>query len=110
MIRTYRALSEEEKVSGPKLIGSKIAIFWDGDDLFYPGTVTAFREETNTHLVKYDTGENDEVYEESTRDSVWLIEDTEASEIQFPSDYKVDEISIKLLNYEENCLNLRDLF
>lgn len=50
-------------------IGSHIEIFWDGDNVFYPGKVIRFEEATGTHIVVYDN--DDEEYSENLAASRW---------------------------------------
>ncbi len=40
----YRIPTNEEKSQKQDLIGKKITIFWDGDDVYYPGVVKGYDE------------------------------------------------------------------
>lgn len=42
-------------------MGSSLEIWWDGDEVFYPCTVTGYDEAAGTHQLLYDDGESDEL-------------------------------------------------
>lgn len=44
--------------AGPLDVGTRVAIWWEGDQKFYQGTVTATRNAKSKYFVKYDDGDS----------------------------------------------------
>ena len=75
MSDNYRAPSATEAAFRQELVGSKITIFWDGDNAFYPCIVKGYDDKTDTFSVLYEENDNGEVYSENLRTSKWKIWD-----------------------------------
>ncbi len=73
MSDSYRFPTEEEKKLGQQLVGTKISIFWDGDDVFYPSTVRGYDASKGTFSVVYEEDTTEEVYIEDLKVSKWKI-------------------------------------
>lgn len=73
MSDNYRFPTREEKQYGVELVGKKIAIYWDGDDVYYPGVVTGFDENTQKFTVEYEEDSTNEKYMEDLKSSSWKI-------------------------------------
>lgn len=71
----YRDPTEEEKSGGDSLKDCYIEIYWDGDNLYYPGRVLGYDPTTDKHLVLYDGECEGSEYLEDLRSSVWRIGD-----------------------------------
>lgn len=69
----YRIPTNEEKSQKQDLIGKKITIFWDGDDVYYPGVVKGYDEKDDKYSVLYDGDISGEVYTEDLVQSAWKI-------------------------------------
>ena len=69
----YRFPTREEKQLGPELVGKKIAIYWDGDKVYYPGFVTGYDESTHKFEVEYEEDSTHEKFDEDLRTSGWKI-------------------------------------
>ena len=69
----YRFPTAEEKLLKGDLTGRKISIFWDGDNLYYPGVVSGYNEKNGHYLVTYDENDSDEPYDEDLKNSKWKI-------------------------------------
>lgn len=73
MSELYRVPTAEEKLQKHELVGRKISIFWDGDNVFYPGIIKGYDEKTDAFSVVYDEGGDEEAYTEDLRTSTWKI-------------------------------------
>lgn len=73
MTDSYRFPSRDEKLLGQELIGKKITIFWDGDNVFYPCTVTGFDGSNGKFTVEYEENSSGEKYTEDLKSSSWKI-------------------------------------
>jgi hypothetical protein len=71
----YRSPSDDEKSNQDSLKGRKIAIFWDGDDVYYTGVVVTSDSANNKFQVAYDNDNSGELYDEKLAESVWMIWD-----------------------------------
>lgn len=69
----YRLPTAEEKAQKHELVGKRISIFWDGDNVYYPGLVTAYDANGDNFSVVYDEGNPGEVYTEDLRNGTWKI-------------------------------------
>lgn len=58
---------------GRQLVGERITIYWDGDDVFYPARILDFIEDTNMYKVVYENDESEMIYEENLTTSTWKI-------------------------------------
>lgn len=76
----FRDPSEEEKRNEDDLTGRKIAIFWDGDDVFYNGEIVSYDSVKKVFMVKYDNDSTGEVYEENLFATVWKIWDDKSED------------------------------
>lgn len=76
----FRFPNEDEKRFQRELIGSKIEIYWDGDDIFYPALVTEFNDITGLHTVLYDNDDTNETYVEDLSSSIWKLFDESATD------------------------------
>jgi hypothetical protein len=85
----YRYPNEDEIRFQRELIGSKIEIYWDGDEIFYPALVTEFDESTGLHTVLYDNDDTNEAYKEDLSSTKWKLFDESATE-------EADEEKIKV--------------
>jgi len=69
----YRELSEAE-VLAPLAIGTRIAIYWDGDDEYYPCRVSGIIDDRHhKYSVLYEEDESELQYEEDLVKSKCLI-------------------------------------
>ena len=73
MSDNYRVPSATEIVLRQELINAKISIFWDGDNVYYPCTITGYDEITDKFSVVYEENDSGEVYLEDLRTSTWKI-------------------------------------
>lgn len=73
MADKYRIPSAEEKQLGQELIGKKITIFWDGDNVFYPCIVTEYDATNDKFGVVYEENSTGEKYTEDLKSSAWKI-------------------------------------
>lgn len=73
MTDAYRFPSRDEKLLGQELIGKKITIFWDGDNVFYPCTVTGYDGSNGKFTVEYEENSSGEKYTEDLKSSTWKI-------------------------------------
>ena len=71
----YRDPTTEEKGAGDSIKGCHIEIFWDGDNVYYPGRVLGYDPTTDKHIVLYDGEPEGSEYLEDLRTSVWRIWD-----------------------------------
>jgi hypothetical protein len=71
----FRVPTDIEKKYGDQLIGRRIRIYWDGDDAFYPGSVTSYDPETGLHKVLYENDATGDPYEENLAESKWELFD-----------------------------------
>lgn len=69
----YRFPNREEKQLGPELVGKKVAIYWDGDKVYYPATLTSYNENTQKFCVEYEEDSTNEKYDEDLKSSGWKI-------------------------------------
>lgn len=71
----YRELSEAETtLLTPLAVGSRIAIYWDGDDDYYPCRVTSIVDGPHhKYTVLYEEDETHLQYEEDLEKSKYLI-------------------------------------
>lgn len=69
----YRSPTAEEKTQNHELVGKRISIFWDGDNVYYPGLVTAYDPNGDKFSVVYEESSPGEVYTEDLRSSTWKI-------------------------------------
>ena len=42
-------------------LGKRLEVFWEGDEVFYRGTVVGFNGKTNTHQILYDDNDVEKV-------------------------------------------------
>ena len=75
MIEDFRYPTVDEKNLGSALVGRSVAIYWDGDDAFYPATVISFTEESHRYIVRYLNDETGAEYEENLNETPWKISD-----------------------------------
>jgi hypothetical protein len=69
----YREQSKAETLT-PLVVGSRIAIYWDGDDEYYPCRVTTILDGLHhKYTVLYEEDETDLQYEEDLEKSKYLI-------------------------------------
>jgi hypothetical protein len=62
------------EVQGPtSLIGAKIAIFWDGDQVFYPCMIMNHDPVKTRFIVKYENDEGGAEYAENLRVTPWIL-------------------------------------
>lgn len=73
----FRDPLPEERCLGEQLLGNRVEIYWDGDDVFYPAIVNGFNHNSSKHSVIYDNDDSGIIYEEdfSSNSSVWRIWD-----------------------------------
>ena len=72
----YRDPSDDEKTFAQDgLNGKKIAIFWDGDDVYYTGSIVSYDTENNLFKVKYENDDSSTLYDENLSTSKWMIWD-----------------------------------
>ncbi len=57
-------------LGGKDLIGKRIGIYWDGDNVYYPADVVNFIAENGMHIVKYVEGATQWRLENSTPEMV----------------------------------------
>lgn len=73
MADLYRFPTREEKQFGQELVGKKITIYWDGDNVFYPCTVIEFDSSNGKFNVEYEENSDGEKYSEDLKTSTWKI-------------------------------------
>ena len=73
----FRAPSDRERRNGKELIGKKVQIYWDGDNVYYAGIVMAFTpgDEEGAYKVQYT---DRKIHKENLGASDWLIWDEKA--------------------------------
>ena len=71
----FREPTEVEKTWTTGLISHKIEIFWDGDNVFYPGIVIRYDEEQLKHVVLYENDDTNQEYVEDLVNTTWNIWD-----------------------------------
>lgn len=70
----YRELSEAESYLTPLAVGTRIAIYWDGDDEYYPCRVTSIVDgPRHKYTVLYEEDDTELQYEEDLEKSKYLI-------------------------------------
>lgn len=69
----FRDCLEEDRNCGDELSGCKISIYWDGDNVYYPGTVISFDSNSKKHSVVYDNDDSNLEYEEDLLVSQWKV-------------------------------------
>ena len=69
----FRDPTPTEKALSSDLIGKRVEIFWDGDNIFYSGRIKGYKSRNGTHAVLYDNDETGKIYEENLRTSVWRV-------------------------------------
>lgn len=75
--------TEEESQWVEELVGRRISVFWDGDQVFYPALVTRYDEAKEKFLILYEGDEGGREYVEDLRNVVWKI-DRAAPKIEPP--------------------------
>jgi len=84
--------SPEEKSATRALIGRRVNIWWDGDQVFYPAKVVDFQDTDGAHLVKYDNDDEGAVCPEILNTQPWQIWD--GSDEEFEA-YNQVELQVK---------------
>lgn len=74
----FRNPTKEERSGDERLVNQRIAIYWDGDNVYYPGRVVSYNAEAATAQVLYENDESGEQYEESLAEVRWLLWDESA--------------------------------
>lgn len=69
----YHSPSPLELTLKNELIGQKITIFWDGDNVYYPAVIVNYNPEDDTFSVLYENDETKEIYKENLRTANWKI-------------------------------------
>lgn len=72
---TFRCPTFEERTNKADLIGRRIEIFWDGDNVYYPASVKSYDVETGVFHVKYENDPGGDDYEENLDSTNWNIWD-----------------------------------
>ena len=68
--------SHQERSSAPRsLVGRRISIWWDGDNVFYPAKVVDYQESDGAHVVKYDNDDGGALTAEILSTQQWQIWD-----------------------------------
>lgn len=75
----YRDPTEEEKRNPSSLIGSRVAIWWDGDNVFYPCQLLTYNSVTSTCMVLYENDATNQQYEENLNETRWKLWDNQVS-------------------------------
>ncbi|RYH25604.1 hypothetical protein EON65_15365 [archaeon] len=75
--------TEEESQWAEELIGHRISVFWDGDQVYYPALVTRYDETKEKFLILYEGDEIGREYVEDLRNAIWKI-DRAAGKIEPP--------------------------
>ena len=73
MSSNYRLPTSEEKQLGQGLVGSKIEIFWDGDNVYYPCVITGYEKDQGKYSVVYEGDDTGDKYVEDLKVSTWRI-------------------------------------
>ena len=63
----------EEQEATHGLIGRRINIWWDGDQVFYPGKIVGYQDADNMHQLKYDNDDEGPVCTEQLSKQPWKI-------------------------------------
>eukprot|EP01038_Epipyxis_sp_PR26KG_P004667 gene4667-6556_t len=74
----YRDPTDEEiaKLDNPEdVVNNKIAIWWDGDNIYYPGIIAGYNPRKNHFRVKYDNDTSGIIYDEDLSSTKWRIFD-----------------------------------
>ena len=63
---------------GQELVKKRISVYWDGDEVWYPGKISEYNQIERTHIVSYDDGD---VREESLNDPkvMWKLIDVSSA-------------------------------
>jgi hypothetical protein len=64
---------EEAASSGEILVGRRISLWWDGDEVFYPCKVISFDSNSDIINVKYDNDDSGPICEERLGNQSWKI-------------------------------------
>lgn len=64
---------DELAASAGDLVGRRISLWWDGDEVFYPCKVVSFDESTGVINVKYDNDDAGPICEEKLENQAWKI-------------------------------------
>ena len=97
----FRDPSPEEAAATTALVGHRINIWWDGDNVFYPCKIVAFNEEDNKHSVRYDNDEEGAISPELLTAQPWKIWDGSAEEFDAYNEAQ-QQVSMYGLN-RRNC-------
>ena len=73
MTDLFRDPSPDELQSYSALVGTRISIWWDGDNVFYPCKVVEFDDVAKQHVVKYDNDENGSLSSEILGNQPWKV-------------------------------------
>jgi hypothetical protein len=65
--------SPAEKVATDGLIGRRVNIWWDGDNVFYPGKIVGYQSTDGAHQVKYDNDDEGPVCAEQLSKQPWKL-------------------------------------
>ena len=74
--------SAAEKTATEGLVGRRVNIWWDGDQVFYPCKIVGYQKEDGKHQVKYDNDDDGPICSEnlSTARHPWKIWDGDDQE------------------------------
>jgi hypothetical protein len=72
--------SPAEKVATMGIVGRIVSIWWDGDNVFYPGKVVGYQKNDGKHQVMYDNDDKGAVSKEKLSKQPWKIWDGEEEE------------------------------
>lgn len=73
VIDTFTPPTDEERQWSVNLVGWRISIYWDGDDVFYPALVTKYDNESDKFLVLYENDDTGIQYVEDLRHLTWKL-------------------------------------
>lgn len=69
----YEVPSAEDINSNERLVGSRITVYWDGDDAFYPCRVMSYDKMQDRYIVLYENDPSQVRYPEDLKKSTWKL-------------------------------------
>ncbi|KAK3266720.1 hypothetical protein CYMTET_24678 [Cymbomonas tetramitiformis] len=84
----YLGTTQRGEILGAKVtVGTRLEVFWEDDDKFYPGVVKSFNEDGATHEV-YDDGDKESLNLSEEKCNILLSEGVYEQNMERGGDYK----------------------
>jgi hypothetical protein len=88
--------AEEVASSGESLVGRRISLWWDGDQVFYPCRVVSFDSNSGIINVKYDNDDGGPICEERLENQAWKIWSGTDEEFEVYNQEKIQVLQYKI--------------